>query len=268
MRSVIPYFGGKHAQAPWIISHFRYHKCYLELFGGGGSVLIQKCPSRVEVYNDIDSNLVNFLLVLRSNKERLFEEIDSLPVSRSLYDKWKWEALPEDEFERAVRWWYLARNGYGGVQRHKTGWKHSKVRNGANSYYNACELALSMAERIRNVQIECLDFRECFQIYDSPKTLSYVDPPYRGYEIYYEGNFADNDHVELAKILNAAKGDVIVSYYQDEFIDSLYKNWYKISKSFLKARLYANNKRPQGREVLYLNYEPLKQFRLFSEDVI
>lgn len=114
MRSAIPYFGGKNRQAPWIISHFQPHFCYLELFAGSGNVLVQKAPSKVEVYNDIDDNLINFLMILRNQPQKLFDAIDSLPTSRSLYEKWKWELLPEDDFERAVRWWYVARQAYGG----------------------------------------------------------------------------------------------------------------------------------------------------------
>ncbi|MFW6328195.1 MAG: DNA adenine methylase, partial [Bacteroidota bacterium] len=107
MRSPITLTGSKHYQAQWIISNFPKHKIYVEAFGGGAHVLIQKNPSKVEIYNDINDNLVNFLMIARDRPEELYRACDNLPVSRSLFEKWKWEPTPEDDFEKAVRYFYI-----------------------------------------------------------------------------------------------------------------------------------------------------------------
>jgi len=51
------------------------HHTYVEVFGGAANLLLAKDPSPVEVYNDIDSGLVNFFRVLRDkNKFQKFYE--------------------------------------------------------------------------------------------------------------------------------------------------------------------------------------------------
>ena len=67
-RPVLRYHGGKFLLAEWIISYFPRHRCYVECFGGAGSVLMQKQRSRSEVYNDKWDLVVNVFRVLRDEK--------------------------------------------------------------------------------------------------------------------------------------------------------------------------------------------------------
>lgn len=48
-----------------IISLLPKHKVYVEPFGGSGQLVTAKNPSKLEVYNDINGNLVNNLLATR-----------------------------------------------------------------------------------------------------------------------------------------------------------------------------------------------------------
>ena len=62
---MLSYIGGKSFLSRWIISNFpeNYQSMtYCEPFGGGGWVLFKKDESSVEIYNDLNSDLVNLAL--------------------------------------------------------------------------------------------------------------------------------------------------------------------------------------------------------------
>ncbi|MDR8330627.1 DNA adenine methylase, partial [Acinetobacter baumannii] len=82
-------------------------------FGGGASVLLNKEPSRVEVYNDLDDDVVNFFKVLR-NKElakQLAEAIYLTPYSRTEFLNAR--ADSNDMVEKARRLVIRAQMGFG-----------------------------------------------------------------------------------------------------------------------------------------------------------
>jgi hypothetical protein len=59
-RPVLRYYGGKWRIGEWIIKTFPPHNCYVEPFGGAGSVLLQKNPAPHEVLNDLNQDVINF----------------------------------------------------------------------------------------------------------------------------------------------------------------------------------------------------------------
>lgn len=75
------------------------HHTYVEVFGGGAALLFNKEPSPVEVYNDIDGNLVNFFRVLRDPEkfQRFYQLLQLTPYSREefryCFNPKAWERL-------------------------------------------------------------------------------------------------------------------------------------------------------------------------------
>lgn len=257
-RSPLIWFGGKGKIAKYIINIMPPHDCFVDLFGGAAHVIAQKPPITNEVYNDIDGEVVNFLLVARAQPERLTEACESLPYSRWLYEKWKREKPPDDDFERAVRFFYMNRSGIAkgnsdSAFSTSTGWRHSREHNTARTYQSACKAIKSFAERMKNVMIDNRDFREVIQVYDSPTTLFYVDPPYIGREKYYAGGFTEQDHRDLAKMMNNLQGKAIISYYDHPLLNELYPNWRR--EYFTAPRQVVNGNNNTAVEMILMNYE-------------
>lgn len=261
MQTPLIWFGGKSKIAPDIIRRMPEHKCYVEPFGGGAGVLVAKSPVTYEVYNDIDGDVVNFLMVLREQPQVLSGRCITLPYSRQLYEQWKWESKPEDKFERAVRWFYLNRSAIAAGNNHRSGWRHSNATNPARDYRTACERLQDFAERMNNVMIECRDFREVIRVYDGPDTFFYMDPPYVGRENRYKGRFTEQDHRDLAQMLKVIKGKALVSYYEDPLVDELYGEWHReYIDTYKFARPQdAGEERVKARELLLMNYASVQQ---------
>ncbi len=98
-RPVLRYHGGKWKLAPWIISHFPPHRIYVEPYGGGGSVLMQKQRSYSEVYNDLWGVVVNVFRVLRdpSQAAELERVIRLTPFAREEFEATGDEILSQIE---------------------------------------------------------------------------------------------------------------------------------------------------------------------------
>ena len=91
-----------------------------------------------------------------------------------------------------------------------------------------------IADRLLRVQIENRPANDVLRLYDSADTLFYCDPPYihetRGDSKAYGYEMTDQQHRELAKVLNTVKGMVAISNYRCSLMDELYPapRWRKI----------------------------------------
>lgn len=76
------WYGGKYSHLNWLLPLLPKCTHYCEPFGGSAAVLINREPSPVETYNDIDGDVVNFFRVLRDNTEDILKAIALTPFSR------------------------------------------------------------------------------------------------------------------------------------------------------------------------------------------
>lgn len=223
MRSPIKWFGGKSQLAHKIIPLFPLHHIYVEVFGGGAGILFAKEPSPVEVYNDIDSNLVNFFRVLR-NKEQFAEFHRLVTLTPYSREEWKycrqtWNGC-ELAVERAYRWYVVVRQSFSG--NFGGSWSYTKsisrrhMAQVVSGWLSVVDNLPEIAERLLCVQIEHNDWRTILKAYDGPNTLFYLDPPYVP-ETRRAGKYAHEltleDHSELVDRILALDGKVVLSGY-------------------------------------------------------
>ncbi len=76
------WYGGKFSHLSWLLPLLPQTRRYCEPFAGSAAVLLNRPPSPVETYNDLDGEVCNFFRVLRDEKERLIEAIGLTPFSR------------------------------------------------------------------------------------------------------------------------------------------------------------------------------------------
>ena len=271
LKSPISRFGGKNYLTGWLSQYIPEHVTFIETHCGAGHLLFSKEPSPVEILNDIDGHLIAFFELLKDNTKRskLIQTLDNMLYSRSLWQKirsrWKAGNIPQDEIERGSQWFYLNRSTFAGDQK-RGGFATPSItgRNPVTSFRNTIESLNAIAERLRGVCIENLDYQECVR-YDSPETLFCCDPPYLGVEHYYGNTFSHEDHHKLAELLHGIKGQAMVSHYQNGLYDDLYKGWNRYEyQSFKGSHKSEGTSKPKTVEVLYCNFEPVKTRGLFQ----
>lgn len=266
MNAVMKYPGSKWSLAKWIIGHFPQHHSYLEPFFGSGAVLFTKERSAIETVNDRDADVVNLFDWIRKDPERLAQAIYWTPYARDIYEKaWEAQYTETDSFQRAVCFYTRLMMGHGfRITGEKVGWKNDvqgrEAAYAANGWCKAPDIIRQAAERLRGVQIENRPALELISRFNYQKVLIYADPPYllgtrHGKQYRYE--MSDADHRDLLDALKAHKGPVILSGYESDLYNDALRDWHKDEAM---AQAQTATKR---REVLWMNFEPMTQLKLF-----
>ena len=191
---------------------------YIEVFGGAGWVLFGKEPHKLEVFNDINGELINLYRCIKYHPEALQKELDFMLVPREQFFDYRDKNLKGmTDIQRAARYFYIIKASFGG----------DKTSFGTNrrNIADATEYLMQVAERLKNVIIENEDFARLIKTYDRQTALFYLDPPYFGTEKYYDAKFGEEQHIKLRNILGDIKGKFILSYNDCEYIRELYKDF-------------------------------------------
>ena len=231
-----PCIGGKYNLLKALLPLIPEHHIYVEVFGGAANLLLNKPPSPVEVYNDIDGELVNLFLVVRDRREDFADRFRLIHYSRGIFNKWSEEAWPKDPVERAARFYYIARCSFSGKQGDAASWgfKRHAHKHAPDIFWTSLDKTEQIAQRLKSAYIDALDFRKCFRNWDTPETFFFCDPPYYGLD-YYRHNFSEHDHEDLRKILGEVEGKWLLTYGDRPEIRRLYQGFHIKEASQLRT---------------------------------
>lgn len=282
----IPWVGGKGRLEPYVRRVFPpSFNPFIEPFGGSGAILLglPPNPSRLDIYNDYDSDLTNLFVCVRDHTLELIQELGFLPLhSRAEFEDLKRflrrEQIPEPEIEReieiahacfppqeaaeleeilrgraqmrdvrrAAAFYKTSRGSFSGT-RSSFGVRPNNLR---RFFY----LLQDASVRLADVVIENRDGEKLIRERDSPTALIYCDPPYYEAERSYRMVFSKRAHVRLYHALHDCKGFVVVSYNDCPYIRNLYKDFFILA--FRRANSLSQKQGAEYGELLITNYDP------------
>ena len=232
---VLKYYGSKFRIANWIIGHFPRHCIYVEPFGGSASVLLQKPRSFMEIYNDLNGDVVNFYKVLRDplHRHKLVQDLSITPFAREEY---------ELSFERAngsierarrfvIRCNFSFNSGGGLKKRNGMSYGRTKYTSETATWLKYPDVISDAGRRFSGVVIENRCAFELIEMHDSANTLFYLDPPYlpdtrsNGRKDCYLHDMYEHDHKKMLEMIVRLKGFVVLSGYDNEMYNEYLSNW-------------------------------------------
>ncbi|RXI58972.1 DNA adenine methylase [Clostridium tetani] len=239
LKPPITRMGGKSQLRKTIIEMMPEHICYVELFFGAGWVYFGKEPSKVEVINDIDRELINLFKMIKYHAPEVERLLEYEFSGRDIFEEYKNAEIGYlTEIHRAVRFLYLITQSFGSKGNN---YGYKTCGRPANHIFLKNYLS-EIKERMRNTFVENLSFKTVIEKYDRDNTFFFCDPPY--FETTGYGNeFGENEHLLLRDKLKSLRGKFLLTINDHEEVRKWYEDFnikevkvnYSISKE-MKAR--------------------------------
>ena len=239
--------------------------------------MLRKSRSYSEVYNDLDSEVVNVFRVLRSDRAELERLLRATPYARAEFElAYEPAADPVEQARRTIVRSFMGFGSASATRSHRTGFRSNATRSRttpAHDWRSYPDHLRAFEVRLMGVTVECREAAEVIAQHDTPETLHYVDPPYvlstRHADASGNGAYAhemsDDEHRALAEVLRGTRGMVALSGYACDLYDAeLYPDWHRLECRAIKS---TNNASAPSTEVLWLNaaaWQARSQQSLFS----
>ena len=169
-----------------------------------------------------------------------------------------------DDIERAWAYFILLNQTFN-AKGQIGGFAYARVKSHANMFKNLVDKLHRVVERLRGVVIECLDWKECMDRYESENTFAYLDPSYppetRIDKKVYDFELSRNDHIKLRDHIKNWSGKICLSTYPSEIYEELAnEGWHKLEIKVSKwsrvlRKDHSGNRKSTATEVLWMNYE-------------
>ena len=228
----------------------------MEPFGGAGSVLLRKPRSPVEVYNDLDEEIVSLMRVVQnpSQCQRLMRLLRRTPYARAEFNRAIQRAKdPVVRAQRTIIRAGMAFNGcaiYNSFKGNFSHRHHITGKNRAKDWANYPRTLVAICRRLRGVYIECRNALDIIDAQDTPQTLFYLDPPYvpaTRTSGGYRHEMTEEQHIELLERIKAVQGRAVICGYASELYDNMLSGWQRHTKE-----AHATNSHKKATEVVWI----------------
>lgn len=250
LKPPITRLGGKSRLRKQIIEMIPEHTCYCELFFGAGWVYFGKEPSKVEVINDIDKELINLFTMIKYHAPEIERMLEYEFSGRDIFEEYKDYTIDYlTEIHRAVRFLYLISQsfaGKGGNYGYST-----NTRPSPQIFYKG--VLGDIKERLRNTYVENLSFEKIIDKYDRDYTFFFCDPPY--FETSgYSNKFGEEEHLLLKDKLKNIKGKFLLTINDHPKTREWYKdfNFKNVEVGYSVSN--ENSGRRKYKELIITNY--------------
>lgn len=250
LKPPISRMGGKSKLRKTIIEMIPEHSCYIELFFGAGWVYFGKEPSKVEVINDIDKELINLFKMIKYHAPEIERQLEYEFSGRDVFEEYKHCTLEYlTEIHRVVRFLYLISQSFAG--KGKDFGYGTTSRPKPQIFYK--DVLDDLKERLRNTYVENLSFEKIIDKYDREHSFFFCDPPY--FETAGYGNeFGEKEHLLLRDKLKGMKGKFLLTINDHDKVREWYKdfNIKEVQVNYSVSR----NKEARGKykELIITNY--------------
>ena len=265
------WYGGKIRMVDKINCLIPEHKAYYEPFMGSAALLLNHSRSEIEVINDLDQDLVNFMKVLAdSEKGRLLiEKLSKLEYDREVFkvamqhSKNKFKEL--DDIEKAVQVYVLISQSFNSTRK---AYSKSAYRS-TYSYLSDILFHLpKVQERLQNVHIKNEDGIDLLgSMVENSNAFAFLDPPYRaelrgkGADKAYACELPEKEQKRLLETIQKAKCNIMLCGYRSKEGIDLYDKYllphgWKCYKLADMVKSCQNKKNKDiGEEFIWVNYE-------------
>lgn len=242
--------GGKSKLRKTTIEMIPEHNCYIELFFGAGWVYFGKEPSKIEVINDVDKELINLFRTIKYHAPEVERLLQYEFSGRDIFEEYKNCTLEYmTEIHRAIRFLYVITQSFAG-KGNNYGYG-TTTKPGQQIFYK--DILLELRDRLKNTYVENLSFEKIIDKYDREDSFFFCDPPYIE-TCGYENKFGEEEHKLLAEKLKGLKGKFLLTINDHPLARELYKGFnikeVKVNYSISKEK----EARGKYNELIITNY--------------
>jgi len=220
MRPPFSLYGGKQIISNKIIKLIPTHNLYVEVFAGSSSIFWIKKPSKKEILNDLDFDIINFNRCLKYYQNELCCVIYSLSYNaktfRKCFDFLKNPCYSDKpNIRRAAAYWFCQNASFSSIG--------TSIGSFDRAFNKKDWINQDYKNRLFDVELFNCDFIDIITTFDSSDTFFYVDPPYYNATQHYKYIFDKDKYIQLLDTLSNIRGKFILSGYPSFLLHNLSK---------------------------------------------